>query len=167
MSVVITIKTEKEMDVVGRILSKLLPKGSVVSLLGTLGAGKTRLVRSVAQACGVPQEEVGSPTFVLIKEYLGKSVSIYHFDAYRLNSVDEFYDLGVNEYFDSEGISFVEWADKVLEAMPEDRLEITIEPIDTTARRLTFETKGSFATEFEKKLLERWAIASSPRLKQP
>ena len=78
------------MDIVGRVLSKLLPKGSVVSLLGTLGAGKTRLVQAVAQAYGVPKEEVGSPTFVLIKEYLGKTVSIYHFDAYRLNTLDEF-----------------------------------------------------------------------------
>ena len=165
MSVVITIKTEKEMDIVGRVLSKLLPKGSAVSLLGTLGAGKTRLVQAVAQAYGVPKEEVGSPTFVLIREYLGKTVSIYHFDAYRLNTLDEFYDLGINEYFDSEGISFVEWADKVIEAMPKDRLEITIEPIDASSRRLTFESKASFDPTFEEKLRERWAIASSPRLK--
>ena len=119
----------------------------------------------MAQAYGVPKEEVGSPTFVLIKEYLGKTVSIYHFDAYRLNTLDEFYDLGINEYFDSEGISFVEWADKVIEAMPEDRLEITIEPINASSRRLTFESKASFDPTFEEKLRERWAIASSPRLK--
>ena len=79
--------------------------------------------------------------------------------------MDEFYDLGINEYFDSEGLSFVEWADKVLEAMPEDRLEITIEPIDATSRRLTFEAKASFDPTFEETLLERWSAASSPRLK--
>ena len=165
MSVEIDVKNEKETDILGRVLANALPAGTVVALLGALGAGKTRLVQAICQALGVPKDEVGSPTFVLIREYQGTKRSIYHFDAYRLRDSDEFYELGVEEYFDSEGLSFVEWADKVEDAMPKDYLEISILPVGPSARHFIIASRGDFDSNLESLILTRWQKASSPRLK--
>ena len=108
-----------------RALADVLETGEVVALIGPLGAGKTRLVQVVAAALGVPVD-VTSPTFVLVNEYLGGRLPVYHFDAYRLCDLDEFAELGPEEYFEGDGVTFVEWADRVAEMLPKDRLEIVI-----------------------------------------
>ena len=165
MSIEINVNNEQETDILGRILAKLLPDGAVVSLLGTLGAGKTRLVQAIAEASGVPQGEVGSPTFVLIKEYQGKNREIYHFDAYRLRDTDEFLELGADEYFDSNGLSFVEWADRVEDAIPYSHLEIVVQAVAETCRQFTITSRGDFDPQIEQIILERWNKASVPQLK--
>src|SRR5947209_17822781 len=97
----------------GRRLAALLFPNAVVSLIGPLGAGKTHLVRAVAEGLGIRDTRlVSSPTFVLIQEYPAR-LPIYHFDAYRLPSSAEFAELGVNEYFEGDGVCLVEWADRV------------------------------------------------------
>jgi tRNA threonylcarbamoyladenosine biosynthesis protein TsaE len=118
----------------GQALSECLPPRAVVALVGTLGAGKTRLVQAIAEAAGVDPREVISPTFVLIHEYQGR-LPIYHFDAYRLRDEDEFLQLGPEEYFDREGWTFVEWADRVENCLPRERLEVRIEPTGASSRR--------------------------------
>ena len=105
----------------------------MIGLCGPLGAGKTRLVRALAEAAGVDPRLVLSPTFVLIHEYQGR-LPIYHFDAYRLRDDDEFLQLGPDEYFDGGGWTFVEWADRVAACLPAERLEIRIEPTGITSR---------------------------------
>ena len=110
----------------GAALADVLPPGTVVALIGTLGAGKTRLVQAVAAALGVPPGSVTSPTFVLVNEYTGGRLPIYHFDTYRLKDDDEFLELGPEEYFDANGLTFVEWADRVARLLPTERLEITL-----------------------------------------
>lgn len=155
MSATIIVRNEAETDLFGKLLAETLPGGTVVALLGTLGAGKTRLVQAVASALGASPEDVGSPTFVLIREYDGVR-PIYHFDAYRLRDADEFWELGADEYFDSDGISFVEWADRVEEATPRDRLQIVVEPIAETERRLTVAALGEFDPEIETRLRDGW-----------
>ena len=165
MSVEIDVKNEKETDILGRVLANILPAGTVVALIGALGAGKTRLVQAICEALGVPKDEVGSPTFVLIREYHGTKRSVYHFDAYRLLDSDEFLELGVDEYFDSEGLSFVEWADKVEDAMPNDILEISIFPVGPSARHIVISTRGDIDSKLENLILTRWQRASSPQLK--
>jgi tRNA threonylcarbamoyladenosine biosynthesis protein TsaE len=100
---------------------------------GTLGVGKTRLVQAVAQALGVPDGAVTSPTFVLINEYRGR-LPVYHFDAYRLRDMDEFAQLGPEEYFFGDGVCFVEWAERVAAMLPVDRLEIDIESVGENQR---------------------------------
>jgi tRNA threonylcarbamoyladenosine biosynthesis protein TsaE len=127
---------ENQTAAFGRALASVLPPGAVVGLCGPLGAGKTRLVQAVAEAAGVDPRAVLSPTFVLIHEYQGR-VPIYHFDAYRLRDDDEFLQLGPQEYFDGEGWSFVEWADRVESCLPPDRLEIEITPTGPTERQIT------------------------------
>lgn len=130
---------ESETDRLGKVLASVLPNGSVVALNGTLGAGKTRLVRAIAEASGVDQETVSSPTFVLIHEYEGNR-PIYHFDTYRLKTEDEFLELGPDDYFDGDGISLIEWADRIPDVLPDQRLEIDILIPDEHTRefRITF-----------------------------
>jgi tRNA threonylcarbamoyladenosine biosynthesis protein TsaE len=117
----------------GRRLAASLFPGSVVALIGPLGAGKTHLVRAIAEALGTDPRAVSSPTFVLIQEYAAR-LPIYHFDAYRLRGADEFAELGVEEYFRGDGICLVEWADRVQSSLPGDLLEVTLRVIGETAR---------------------------------
>lgn len=108
-----------------RLAAQLFP-GSVVALVGTLGAGKTHLVRAIAVGLQIPNPDiVNSPTFVLIQEYDAR-LPIYHFDAYRLQRESDFAELGVHEYFERNGVCLVEWADKVTTCMPQEYLEIRI-----------------------------------------
>src|SRR5205807_476385 len=125
---------EQDTERFGIALAAALPPGTVVALCGTLAAGKTRLVQAVAAACGVPREEVVSPTFVLCQEYQGAR-TIYHLDAYRMRDEDEFCELGVEELFASDAITFIEWADRVPAALPDDYLQLDIEVTGPTARR--------------------------------
>ena len=126
----------------GRRLAGLLFPGSVVALVGPLGAGKTFLVRAVAEGLGVPDSRVvTSPTFVLIQEY-GARLPIFHFDAYRLRGPREMFDLGAHEYFEGTGVCLVEWADKVEECLPAEHLRVTLEVTGPTSRRLLIEGRG-------------------------
>jgi len=126
---------------VGRALADVLPAGSVVALIGTLGAGKTRLVQSIAEASGVAPGDVVSPTFVLVQEYHGRRV-IYHFDAYRIPSEDEFLELGPDEYFEAGELVLIEWADRVASLLPRQRLEIHFEVTGDQSRRMQFVAVG-------------------------
>jgi len=132
-----TANNEADTDRLGVALADQLPPGMVVGLLGTLGAGKTRLVQAVAVALGVPRAEVTSPTFVLVNEYSQGRLPLYHFDAYRIKDDDEFLELGPEEYFEADGLTFVEWADRVSDCLPEERMEISMEVIGETERTIT------------------------------
>jgi tRNA threonylcarbamoyladenosine biosynthesis protein TsaE len=126
----------------GRRLGGLLFPGAVVALVGPLGAGKTHLVRAVAEGLGVADGRVvSSPTFVLIQEYDAR-LPVYHFDAYRLRHPAEFFDLGAHEYFDGTGVCLVEWADRVEGCLPAERLWVAIEPTGETSRRFRVEGHG-------------------------
>jgi tRNA threonylcarbamoyladenosine biosynthesis protein TsaE len=134
-----TSASEADTQRVGAELAEVLPPGTVVALIGTLGAGKTRLVQAVAAGLGVSPDSITSPTFVLVNEYRGGRLPIYHFDTYRLKDKDEFLDLGPDEYFDSGGIVFIEWADRVSDLLPEERLEISIDVTGETGRHIRIE----------------------------
>jgi len=106
----------------------------VIALSGTLGAGKTQLVRFVAQSLDVAAEEVTSPTYVLLQRYAGR-YPIYHFDFYRLESAAEVWDLGIDELLEQSALMFVEWAEKFPECLPSDRLLIRLEPIESASEQ--------------------------------
>jgi tRNA threonylcarbamoyladenosine biosynthesis protein TsaE len=126
----------------GHRLGALLFGGAVVALVGPLGAGKTFLVRAVAEGLGVPDSRVvTSPTFVLIQEYQAR-LPIYHFDAYRLPGDAEFAELGAHEYLEGHGVCLVEWADRVPGCLPKEYLRATLEVTGETSRRLTLEGLG-------------------------
>jgi tRNA threonylcarbamoyladenosine biosynthesis protein TsaE len=125
----------------GAVIAAVLPPGTTVALCGTLGAGKTRLVQAVATALGVEPRSVVSPTFVLVQQYHGRR-DIYHIDTYRLRDEDEFLALGPEEFFDSDALVFVEWADRVANCLPADRVEIRIEVTGDDSRRFTVAAIG-------------------------
>lgn len=126
--------SEADTDQLGATLAAALPPGTTIALSGTLGAGKTRLVQAIAAACGIDRQEVVSPTFVLCQRYHGNR-TIYHLDAYRLRDDDEFRELGPEEFFESDGLTIVEWADKVADCLPDERIEIEIEVTGATSRQ--------------------------------
>ena len=126
----------------GAALAEALPDGTTVALRGTLGAGKTRLVQAVAEATGVDRRDVLSPTFVLVREYHGRR-PVYHIDAYRVADEDEFEQLGPDEYFESPGITLVEWADRVEACLPRDRIEVRIAVTGEQSRRFAVTALGN------------------------
>ena len=133
--------SEQDTDRFGAALAEVLTPGTVISLCGTLGAGKTRLVQAVAEALGVDRQDVTSPTFVLVQRYEGR-LPIYHLDAYRLRDDDEFLELGPEEFFDSPAITFIEWGEKVQACLPREHLEIRIEVLGDRARRFRLRSVG-------------------------
>jgi tRNA threonylcarbamoyladenosine biosynthesis protein TsaE len=144
--------SEADTERFGSALAATLPPGTTVALLGTLGAGKTRLVQAIAAALGIERSEVLSPTFVLCQKYDGR-LPIYHLDAYRLRDEDEFRELGPEEFFDSPGLTFVEWADKVPDALPDERVEIEIEVTGPTSRRFVVRGMDTSGTTLQARLL--------------
>ena len=144
-------ENEEATETLGRTLARLLVPGTVVALVGSLGAGKTSFVQSFATSLDVPRRMISSPTFVLINEYSGR-LPIYHFDSYRLQDPREFLDLGIEEYFEGQGICLIEWADRVREYLPETRVEVHIDILGMTARRFTCSARGSEPEEILEKL---------------
>jgi len=120
----------------GRWLAQRWPRGAIISLEGTLGAGKSVLVRGVAEGLGIGAAEVTSPTFTLWQTYYG-SRTLHHLDAYRLNSTAEFWDLGAEELFSHDGLILVEWGDKIRDALPPDHYRLVVEVVDNDTRRIT------------------------------
>lgn len=120
----ITTNSPEETVKLGYHLGKELKSGDIVCLIGDLGAGKTTLTQSIARGLDV-DDYVTSPTFTLINEYDGR-YPVYHFDVYRINDVDEMYDLGYEEYFYSDGVTLIEWANLIEAILPQKRLDIKI-----------------------------------------
>lgn len=144
-SVLLTVlsTSESETDLLGRQLAIVLPAGLTVALNGQLGSGKTRFVRSLCQGLGVSPSEVTSPTFVLMQLYTSGRIPVAHFDTYRLGDVDEFLAIGAEEYLHSEDwVCLVEWADRVAELLPVDRLTIDVSHQSETGRVFEFRCSG-------------------------
>ena len=124
--------------------------GTVVALVGPLGAGKTQLVKGVAAGLGVEDvRKVNSPTFVIVREHAGR-LRLYHVDAYRASS-PELSAIGFDEMCTANGVVAIEWADRVADLLPEGHVSITIEPTGETHRRLVCRTRG----EGSRRLLDR------------
>jgi tRNA threonylcarbamoyladenosine biosynthesis protein TsaE len=137
--------TAADTRAIGRALAPLFRAGDAVVLTGELGAGKTTFVQGVADGLGV-DDTVSSPTFVLVKEYVGR-LTVAHADIYRLERVQDVVDLGLDEIADGEALLLVEWGDAVEELLPDDRLRIELTGEDPTgvdeSRRIEVEAVGS------------------------
>jgi tRNA threonylcarbamoyladenosine biosynthesis protein TsaE len=127
----------------GRRLGSLLFPGSIVALTGQLGAGKTQLSGAIAEGLGIADKRiVTSPTFVLVQEYEGGRLPIFHFDAYRLSGEGEFFDLGPGEYFEANGVCLIEWADRVTRCLPRDHLCVELSVTGPSGRRARLVATG-------------------------
>ena len=107
----------------------------MVTLEGELGAGKSELARGIARGLGVT-ETVTSPSFTILNVYESGRVPLYHFDWYRLESEEELYELGMDEYLGGDGIAVVEWAERCPDAVPENAIRITLEATGPESRRI-------------------------------
>lgn len=128
-------KNEAEAVDFGIKIGREAAPGTVIALMGDLGAGKTTLTKSIAKGLGI-EEVITSPTFTIVKEYETGRLPLYHFDVYRIGDVDEMYELGYEEYFYGEGVCVVEWANLIEDIMPEDAVQIHIEYGENEGERI-------------------------------
>ena len=119
----VDIKNEKETRAFGLALARELKPGAIVALVGDLGTGKTTLTRYIAEGLGI-MEPIQSPTFTIIREHRTGRLPLFHFDVYRLEGPDDLFELGYEDYFFGDGVTVVEWADKIADVMPESTLWI-------------------------------------------
>jgi tRNA threonylcarbamoyladenosine biosynthesis protein TsaE len=144
MTEALTLVTRSPEDTVaaGERFGRRLAAGTVVALVGPLGAGKTHFVKGVCRGLGVADPaRVNSPTFVLVNEYSGR-VPVFHLDAYRLRSEGELFEIGWDEMLESGGVVLLEWADRVPGALPAGAITVRFEPLPGDARRLEFSAPG-------------------------
>jgi len=128
---------------IGRLIASRLKPGDIVCLFGQLGSGKTVLTKGIASCFGIDKEDCLSPTFIVVRQHRMKNnLFFYHFDLYRVNSVEEILDLGYEEYFYSEGITVVEWADRLNGLMPKEYLKIELVCLRDSRRRLEISAFG-------------------------
>ena len=140
----------KETQLLAERLGRLLQPGDVVALVGELGSGKTLFSQGLARGLEVPETfYITSPTFPIINEYPGR-IPFYHLDLYRVDSAAEFTELGIEEILYGQGTVAIEWAERLGENLPGERLEVHLAFNDETGRSLTFHAFGVNA----KKLLD-------------
>lgn len=115
-------KSEQDTILFAKDFAKKLSKGDIVVLSGELGSGKTKFVQGILKYFGL-ENEISSPTFTIVNEYMKDDINIYHFDVYRLSDIDEFYAMGGEEYF-SKGICLIEWGEMIESILPEHYIKI-------------------------------------------
>ena len=125
---------EAETEAAGAAFAKDLPDGAVVALYGDLGAGKTAFVRGMARGMGLAAR-VSSPTFTIVNEYLGER-ELFHFDMYRLESADELFDIGWEDYLGRGGVCAVEWSENVEDAFEGDEIVVRMEKTSENGRKI-------------------------------
>ena len=136
----------------GAALAQQLKPDDVLLLLGDMGAGKSEFTRGLARGLGVTGY-VTSPTFTIMHLHDSGRLPLYHFDWYRLNDVEELYELSMDEYLHAGGVAVVEWPSRAEEAIPESYLEVALEPTDDDSRRITLTPVGGFRELDEKGLI--------------
>ena len=135
----------QETEQVGQALGTRLLPGTVLAYEGDLGAGKTAFTRGLARGLGAT-EQVTSPTYTIVNEYLSGRIPLFHFDMYRLASADDLWDIGWEDYLERGGVCAVEWSENVRDAM-EGAITVRIEKLGEEARKITI-TGGSGIEDF-------------------
>ena len=120
---------------IGKKIGSSLTKGTVIAFKGTLSAGKTTLTKGIAESLEI-DEVITSPTFTLVSEYEGK-LPLYHFDVYRLDTVEDFFNIGSEEMMYGDGVCAIEWSEKIESALPKDAIIIEIEILTPETRKIT------------------------------
>jgi len=127
----------------GRRLAEKLQAGDVLLLYGDLGAGKSEMTRGIAEGLGVTCPAT-SPSFTILNVYDEGRIPLYHFDWYRLESAEELYEMGMDEYLGGDGVAVVEWPTQCPEAIPETYLAVKLEPMGENEREITLNPMGDF-----------------------
>lgn len=130
-------KTAEDTEKAGRNFARYLEKGDVISLRGSLGAGKTVFAKGIARQLGIT-EAIVSPTFTLVQEYDGK-MNLFHLDLYRLSGEDEFESMGGEDFLYPDGVSLIEWSEKIEDMLPESTIYIYITINEDQSRLIRIE----------------------------
>lgn len=135
----IEIKSLDRIDKAAKEFVSLMGDNTVFAFYGDMGAGKTTFINALAKALGVDPAETASPTFALINEYRSDTTAelIYHFDFYRVESLEEALELGIEDYFDSGAICLIEWPERIAAALPADTVSVRVSVGDDDTRTLT------------------------------
>ncbi len=133
----------EDTQALGERLGARLGPGDVVACTGELGAGKTCFLQGVARGLGV-RSDVTSPTFVLVNQYQGR-LPVYHVDAYRADSLTELLDIGIDELLYGDGVTLVEWADKLLPLLPARTITVTLSGLGDEPRQIVIEQPAELA----------------------
>jgi tRNA threonylcarbamoyladenosine biosynthesis protein TsaE len=144
----------KETLDLGKKISRYLQRGDIICLFGQLGSGKTVLTKGLAEGLGIKGSQVISPTFVLMREHDSGSLPFYHFDLYRLQHTQEILALGYEEYFYDEGVTVIEWADRLGCLLPKEFLKVELSFKDESERLLKFIPTGKRYRELMEKVHE-------------
>lgn len=147
----IYLENEEKTKEIGYKLGKLLSEKSIICLEGDLGAGKTTLTQSIAKALKI-DDYITSPTFTIVNEYEGEH-KLYHFDVYRISSSDEMYDIGYDEFIDSDGICIIEWANLIKDILPKEYLYVNL-TYKNEGREINFEPHGKKYENIVKELIK-------------
>ncbi len=126
----------------GAKLARQLQPQDVLALNGEIGAGKTTFVQGIARGLKVPANTVASPSFVLVKEYQGR-LPMYHADLFRLEHLSEAVSVGLEEYYESNGVTVIEWASHIPGVLPDQFLEVQLTVVDPETRTITLIPHGS------------------------
>lgn len=113
---------------------------TVYAFTGEMGAGKTTFINELSRALGVPEDEAtSSPTFAIVNEYRSETTAelIYHFDLYRIENLEQAFDIGIEDYLDSGALCLIEWPDRIDDILPDDTVRVNIEVLPDGARKLT------------------------------
>jgi len=155
----ITTHSPGETQRIGADIGEQARIGDLILLVGSLGTGKTCLTQGIARGLGL-SDYIPSPSFVLVREYqLGARCNVpllYHIDFYRLDDIREIAELGMSDYLNGGGICVVEWADRALDALPEEYLLIKFEHLAVNERRLRFEARGRRYVGLVEQLKGKW-----------
>ena len=141
---IITHSPEETVDA-GVKLGKMLSAGDVIAFKGGLGAGKTTFTRGIAVGLGLG-DNVTSPTFALVNEYIGKKISLYHFDMYRIETSDDLESTGFYDYPFEGNVVAVEWSENIADALPENTIYNSINTIEDDTREITVENGDKYAS---------------------
>lgn len=124
--------TAEETIALGEKIGHLLKKGDIIAMQGTLAAGKTTITKGIAKALNI-SDNITSPTFCLISEYEGK-MPLYHMDVYRLDGPEDFINLGTDDMLYGDGVSIIEWSEKIMEELPKKTIILKITPQEDGSR---------------------------------
>ncbi|MBO5456850.1 MAG: tRNA (adenosine(37)-N6)-threonylcarbamoyltransferase complex ATPase subunit type 1 TsaE [Muribaculaceae bacterium] len=134
----ILIPTLSDLDAAAQEFLSLMGDETVYTFEGEMGAGKTTFINALCRALGVEDDPTGSPTFSIINEYRSDTTAelIYHFDLYRIESLEQAFDIGVEDYLDSGALCLIEWPDRIDDILPDDTVRVKIEVSPKGGRRL-------------------------------
>ncbi|MCP9455239.1 MAG: tRNA (adenosine(37)-N6)-threonylcarbamoyltransferase complex ATPase subunit type 1 TsaE [Nitrospira sp.] len=146
-------------DALGQALGRILKGGDVLALMGELGSGKTSLIRGIAAGLGIARKAVSSPTFVLAHEYRGR-LPLFHLDLYRVREEAEAEERGLFSYFSADGVTAIEWADRLPTLLPPDHLTIHLEYKTGRGRLVRLAATGPRSSALLMQMSQRLAVRS-------